>query len=49
MYRPLCAYYDLAQKFEWNQNFIEAFTAKTDFDGNFIKKLLNKVVEGILY
>ena len=40
MYRPLCAYYDLAQKFEWNQ---------TDFDGNFIKKLLNKVVEGILY
>ena len=25
-----------------NQNFIESFTDKTDFDGNFIKDLLKK-------
>ena len=30
-----------------NQIFIEAYTDKTDFDGNFIEDLLNNVVEDI--
>ena len=32
-----------SQKFEPNHIFIEAFTDKIDFDGNFIEDLLNKV------